>query len=318
MIDFDEILLDRVLIFQMGTSTVDDKEIMRDLWQARLPICFILSDEDTSRISRSETPEPLYLMLPRHLYFPCVIDRISRYFSIYYKENSNEANHLNNLWLEYESIPLKWHYPIGLLFDLYTGSLPPTNTSHLPWRVNVHFSKFPEQELIRFPDKESIEAFYMNTLKEADALKHKGDIIGGMHKRDHKQLWNSFVQDKYEAFWTINTRLMSYTDNLQYFRYIPFRIYILDKPFLQKLVAPFDSEHEKWLTLNDLVQHALHHEARCEQLANEKKILNSNTHDYQVIIHGVQPPLHTPLQWLSEHFSYPDNFLHICLIEKRS
>lgn len=35
---------------------------------------------------------------------------------------------------------------------------------------------------------------------------------------------------------------------------------------------------------------------------------------YQVVIHGIEPLLETPLQWLSEHLSHPDNFLHICVI----
>jgi autophagy-related protein 5 len=304
----------------MTSSSADDKEITRELWQSRLPICFILSDEDITKVNRSELPEPLYLMLSRHLYLPCIIDKIYRYYSTYYKENLNDpTNNINltNLWLEYESIPLKWHYPIGVLYDLYTSSLSTTTSSHLPWQIIVHLSKFPENDLIRFPDKEAIEAHFMSTLKEADALKHKGQIIGDMQKRDHKQLWNSLVQDKYEGFWNINMKLMSYTDNLQYFRYIPYRIYILDKPFIQKLFSPYDTEQDKSMTLNDLLQLSLNHEAHCEQLANEKKILNVNTEDYRVLIHGVEPPLHTPVQWLSEYFSYPDNFLHICLIEKR-
>lgn len=304
----------------MMTTTSDDKELMRELWQSRLPICFILSDEDTSRISRTESPEPLYLMLPRHLYLPCFIEKIFRYFSIYYKDVSADSTNsiqLNNLWFEYESIPLKWHYPIGVLYDLYTASLPSSSTSHLPWQLIVHFSKFPEGEVIRFPDKDSIESHFMTTLKEADALKHKGQIIGDMQKRDHKQLWNSLLQDKYESFWTINSKLMSFTENFNYFRYIPYRIYILDRAFLQKLFSPYDLEKEKWTTLHDLVQFSLTHEAECEQKANEKKIINMNIHDFRIVIHGVEPPLHTPVQWLSEHFSYPDNFLHICLIEKR-
>jgi hypothetical protein len=89
-----------------------------------------------------------------------------------------------------------------------------------------------------------------------------------MQKRDHKQLWNSLLQDKYDGFWNINNRLMSYTDNIQYFRFIPFRIYILDKPFIQKLFSPFDTEENKLMTLYDLLHFALDHEARCEQLAN--------------------------------------------------
>ena len=306
-------------IFQMDIS-VDDKEITRELWQSRLPICFVLSDEDISKVNRSELPEPLYVMLARHSYFPCIIEKIHRYYSIYFKENSNDTTssvNFSNLWLEYESIPLKWHYPIGVLYDLYALSLS-SASSRLPWHIIVHLSKFPDGEIIRFPDKESIEAHYMSTLKEADALKHKGQIIGDMQKRDHKQLWNSLVQDKYDAFWNINHKLMSYVDNLRYFRYIPFRIYILDKPFIQKLFSPYNVESEKWMTLVDLLHFSLTHEAQCEQLANEKKIISTNIDDYQILIHGIQPPLHTPVQWLSEHFSYPDNFLHVCLIEKHA
>lgn len=34
----------------------------------------------------------------------------------------------------------------------------------------------------------------------------------------------------------------------------------------------------------------------------------------QVVIHGIEPMLETPVQWLSEHMSYPDNFLHISIL----
>jgi len=34
------------------------------------------------------------------------------------------------------------------------------------------------------------------------------------------------------------------------------------------------------------------------------------------MIHGIEPMLETPIQWLSEHMSYPDNFLHISIIPR--
>lgn len=33
----------------------------------------------------------------------------------------------------------------------------------------------------------------------------------------------------------------------------------------------------------------------------------------RIITHGIELPLDTPLQWMSEHLSYPDNFLHLCI-----
>jgi hypothetical protein len=31
----------------------------------------------------------------------------------------------------------------------------------------------------------------------------------------------------------------------------------------------------------------------------------------RAVLHGVEPAKETPLQWMSEHLSYPDNILHI-------
>ncbi len=37
---------------------------------------------------------------------------------------------------------------------------------------------------------------------------------------------------------------------------------------------------------------------------------------YRVLIQGLEGPRETPVQWLSEHLSHPDNFMHICVIRK--
>ena len=43
---------------------------------------------------------------------------------------------------------------------------------------------------MRCPSKEAVESHFMGTIKEADALKHRGQVINSMQKKDHKQLWN--------------------------------------------------------------------------------------------------------------------------------
>lgn len=35
---------------------------------------------------------------------------------------------------------------------------------------------------------------------------------------------------------------------------------------------------------------------------------------WRCVVHGVEPALHTPLQWLAENMAHADNFLHICLL----
>ena len=36
----------------------------------------------------------------------------------------------------------------------------------------------------------------------------------------------------------------------------------------------------------------------------------------QVVVQGIEPCLSTPVLWMSEHLSYPDNFLHICVVPR--
>ena len=52
------------------------------------------------------------------------------------------------MWLEYDGQPLKWHFPIGVLFDLHVGG-----ETQLPWHVSVRFDKFPDVQIFRFDNK---------------------------------------------------------------------------------------------------------------------------------------------------------------------
>lgn len=52
------------------------------------------------------------------------------------------------MWLEFNGQPIKWHFPIGVLFDLHMGNEP-----QLPWNLTVHFDKFPEECIFRCPNK---------------------------------------------------------------------------------------------------------------------------------------------------------------------
>lgn len=52
------------------------------------------------------------------------------------------------MWLEYDGQPVRWHLPIGVLFDLYVNP-----EVQLPWNITVHFGKFPETQIFRFSNK---------------------------------------------------------------------------------------------------------------------------------------------------------------------
>ncbi|XP_015140004.1 autophagy protein 5 isoform X3 [Gallus gallus] len=184
------------------------------------------------------------LLLPRISYLTLVTDKVKKHFQKVMRQEE-----VNEIWFEYEGTPLKWHYPIGLLFDLHAS-----NTA-LPWSITVHFKNFPEKDLLHCHSKDVIEAHFMACIKEADALKHKSQVINEMQKKDHKQLWMGLQNDKFEQFWAINRKLMEYPPEDSGFRYIPFRIYqaTTERPFIQKLFRPIASGGQLH-TLGDLLK----------------------------------------------------------------
>jgi len=199
----------------------DDREVLKEVWDGKLPVCFRLAMEDRFMTE----PEDIYIMVPRQTYFPIVTEKVHHYFS----EFINPTNRGHEMWFEYNGIALKWHYPVGLLFDLIVNDPKCRDEAGfsyggLPWVVNVHFSNFPEDELMHCTNKEIVESHFMSTIKEADALKHRGKVINAMQKRDHKQLWVGLQNDKFEQFWSVNKKLMEVSEG-EGFKQIPFRIY---------------------------------------------------------------------------------------------
>lgn len=117
------------------------------------------------------------------------------------------------------------------------------------------------------------------------------------------------VLDKFEQFWAVNRKLMEVSPEQEYFKHIPFRCYI-DDGYKQKLIKPVTEDgHRK--TLQDLINEMFPGKTGIYLLL----MLNLFNFLSAVVIktHGMIPPLETPLQWMSEHLSYPDNFLHLCV-----
>lgn len=110
-------------------------------------------------------------------------------------------------WFAFEGVPLKWHYPVGLLFDLYAGVDPATKSSvdpqegesPLPWRLTVHFSDWPSGDLVRLdPDGMVMNDAFINSVKEADFLRNgtaKG--IMSLSKEDSAGLWKAVEEGGY-------------------------------------------------------------------------------------------------------------------------
>lgn len=80
----------------------EDREILRELWDSELAVSFSLSAD---HITTMQTPDPLFLMLPRVSYFPLLLDRVLKYFSRFVADHLQSGN---DVWLEFEGQKLKW------------------------------------------------------------------------------------------------------------------------------------------------------------------------------------------------------------------
>ncbi|XP_055380369.1 autophagy protein 5 [Condylostylus longicornis] len=262
----------------------NDREVLRVIWEYQLPVCF---QADPDEIVGLQQPEPFYLLVSRLSYLPLVTDKARKYFTRYISNEQQEGD----VWFDYNGIPLKLHFPIGVLYDLTHRE------EELPWPLTIHFTKFPEDTLVKFSTKDVLESHFMSCLKEADVLKHRGQVISAMQKKDHNQLWLGLVNDKFDQFWAVNRRLMETSGDQECFKHIPIKFYNEDGTYIQKLISPVCESGQKRI-LKDLLS---------DLSQNEKQAIGIRTH-------GIDVHEDTPLQWMSEHLSYPDNFLHLFVV----
>jgi autophagy-related protein 5 len=147
-----------------------------------------------------------------------------------------------DLWLSYEDVPLKWHYPLGLLYDLYSGAEPayPSDSSspshkteasedehrRLPWKLTVHFSEYPTEQLVRLDtDDKVMHDLFRNSVKEADYLRTgTGKTVMFLSEKDSTQLWGAVKQHDFSLFNPINYKLLNPQGAA--LRHLPVRIYL--------------------------------------------------------------------------------------------
>ncbi|MDP2436595.1 MAG: autophagy protein 5 [archaeon] len=278
----EEVDLSTIATYQGSDISVDDEQIRREVWAGAVPVAIVLAETE---LATGERPQPFYLLASRLAYFPVICGEAVGHFQPHAVANSGE------FWLEtaQEQTPLKWHYPVGVLFDLYG------DRACLPWRLVLHFHRFPFGQLIRCErGAETARAHYMNVLKEADYLKYAmNSQVQKLPLKQTRNLWQAVAASHYDLYHQINESLQA-----RPLLAVPIRLVRPKQHFVQQPVAPFNPDGSEKLLRTVL-----------SELAPQKDFSRC-----QVVVQGILPSLDTPIVWLSKICMHPEHFLWIVLL----
>lgn len=141
---------------------------------------------------------------PRLSYLPVLLPQVLDFFSSWLIRSDAQAH---RGWFSVNDVPMKWGLPAGLLYDLYAknyklaSSSSSSSDSTKPWKLVVHFSEWPDNELVPL-DRDGIvlhDAF-INSVKEADFLRNgTAEHIMKLSKDDSHGLWQSLTTSMYNG-----------------------------------------------------------------------------------------------------------------------
>ncbi|CAM9944131.1 unnamed protein product [Discosporangium mesarthrocarpum] len=178
-------------------------------WGGKIPAEFYM---DPSEVTALQRPLPLYLLLPRMSFLPCMANAVAHHFG----EVAPDAQ--RNLWLEdgHTGEPLRWHVPTGVLFDLLNRTGREASTSEdgaedallLPWRISVHFQGCPRSQVLPLEHEADIRRHYTNSLKQALFLQLGSSKAGmSLAKEQQTRLWGAVKNSDSRVYFEVDSIL---------------------------------------------------------------------------------------------------------------
>lgn len=203
---------------------------------------------------------PFQIQVPRLSYIPFVLPRLHAFFA---PSLIDPDVHPSKGWLSYSDVPLKWHHPLGLLYDLYSGfepytpdslhqptnpeppSPPPSSSSSpttpttsggepslLPWRLTAHFTTPAPASLVPLDAayKAHHDAF-VNAVKEADFLRNgSAKAAMSLSKEASDRLWDAVGRNDLAAWNAVHGRLLVSPPGAGPLRHVPMKLYLPGAP----------------------------------------------------------------------------------------
>ncbi|KAN0065444.1 autophagy protein 5 [Thecaphora frezii] len=184
----------------------------RLVWSGTIPIAVTLDASDLPPGS-DQSLASTYLLVPRVSYLPLIVQDVRRSMVELVLDDAALASlDEKEWWFEYEGQPLRWHWPIGLLYDYHTsnpasssiasgpsgtaGATSPSRSDgllasatpaiplaaanqaeapapgRLPWNIRLRLSKPPLDKLHSKSSVDICKTSFMSMIKEADFVRY--------------------------------------------------------------------------------------------------------------------------------------------------
>ncbi|KAL4815878.1 autophagy protein 5 [Aspergillus spinulosporus] len=332
----------------MAMETATLNSIQKSVWEGQLPLQIVLAPSESRTYDQTD---PYLISCPRISYLPSLLPRLKAFFSSSLIDPTASEPH--DGWFSFEGVPLKWHYPVGLLYDLYAGADPATKSSEadapddeqLPWRLVVHFSDWPDAELVRLDAQGMVmhDAF-INSVKEADFVRNgtaKG--IMTLSKDDSSGLWKAVQDVDLPSFQRIMNILLP-PNSHQPLRNLPVRLFLplppkpdsdSDSPFLKVVQSPIPptisttpSQLQRQMAQSTLSSSGVSGSSPgAAQAQPQTQTIGTALHSIlpnlfpsrrtpviaKPVLHGAQVPMSAPVEEVVRAAAYGDGWVYIVI-----
>ncbi|KAJ2722908.1 autophagy protein 5 [Coemansia sp. Benny D115] len=328
---------------------------LRRVWDGMIPIELQLAAADAIELLASAVlPEPFqtfYMLMPRLSYLPFTLNKIREQWLDPMFALSGPRPTVNNggelkdteMWFEYRGQALKWHYPLGLLYDMLVGQA--NGEAELPWSLILHVRRFPITKLVAQPSVSNMRDMFMAMIKESDFIRNGSTKrVMDLAKSDQVQFLDGLESHSFEKYFAIHsiivpgmsdTRAVSSKGSRSQPKAIPVKFYMqtmggqddaahgADRSataggqrqvdislfhvtqFPVPLTRTLDSQADVPTTVADAFR-------MCYEIAEQSG--DAFVNNCACLSQGICLPWETPISWLAENLFYADCFLHLVVI----
>ncbi|KAK4499920.1 hypothetical protein PRZ48_008106 [Zasmidium cellare] len=320
----------------MSAPSSSISALQSKIWNGSLALEIRLASSDCRTYDKSE---PYLIQYPRLSYLAFLLPRLHTFFA---PSLINPEVSSYDAWLSFEDVPLKWHYPLGLLYDLFSGAEPAdldppgqsesvvasqanveasTGEAPIPWKLTIHYTDFPYDQLIQLdPEGLTMRDTFINSVKEADYVRNgSARTVMSLSKEDSDNLWLSVQNHDLLQFRSVNNKLLN-PPGME-LRHVPTKIYLPGsaseddtstipeetKPGHMRVVQsliPLQLPSRQPQTLGTALNTIL------PSIFPSRRILLYA----RPVLHGAALPLAARMDDLGKAAAYTDGFLHIAIV----